>query len=95
MKAKTNPDRGAKDLTADVGRAMREWQKTVEKGLYDDRDCHFFIDISWSYGNDPKYRVRKESGIATGSLSKTFSTYEEALRELLDFLEEKTPVGGG
>jgi hypothetical protein len=60
----------------------------IGKDHHKDRDCHWYIETRWSYGYSPKYFVQHYGYILHDFEEQEFSTYEEALSGLKEFLLE-------
>ena len=54
----------------------------ISKDHHKDKDCHFYINKVWSYGDPPKYQVEHYGYLYDGYESKKFDTYKEAYKEL-------------
>jgi hypothetical protein len=61
-----------------------EWYKLIGKDHHKDRDCHFYINTVWSYGQGPVYRV-EHYGYIVDEIEVDFHSYDEATA----FLEKK------
>jgi hypothetical protein len=64
------------------------WYEYVGCDHHKDRDCHFYINKKWSYGHPAVYYVDHYGYMSEYKGEGEFATYEEALDELLAFLEE-------
>lgn len=53
------------------------WYAYAGMDHHKDRDCHFYIEKVWSYGNSPIYRV-SHPGYITDFVSHDFQTSAEA-----------------
>jgi hypothetical protein len=73
-----------KDKLKKITQLTDEWYKLIGKDHHKDRDCHFYINTVWSYGQDQKYRV-EHHGYVADEIDEDFETYDKAL----DFLEYK------
>jgi len=70
------------------------WYRIVSLDHHKDRDCHFYINTVYSYGNKPKFRIG-HFGYVGKEFEADFETYEQAeegmIREINELLaEEKT-----
>ena len=63
-----------------------EWRSLVVKDHCKDRDFHFHIQTTWSYGLPPKYFVQHYGYILHDFEEQEYSTYDEALDYLIEFL---------
>ena len=64
-----------------------KWYELVNRDHHKDKDCHFYINKVWSYGNAPFYRV-EHFGYIGDDISEVFTTYEMAEKHLLNRLKE-------
>lgn len=64
-----------------------KWYCIVSTGHHKDRDCHFYINTVYSYGEKPYYRIEHYGYIAE-DYSEDFETYDEAENNLIKFLED-------
>jgi len=71
------------------------WYQLVSKDHHKDRDCHFYIEQRWSYGQEPKWYVN-HFGYLAGDIEKgPYETYEEAaeaLKKVLKLLLKKVDI---
>ena len=65
-----------------------EWYRLIGGDHHKDRDCHWYIETKWSYGNPPTYTVQ-HWGYINDNITTEFNTYEEALIGLRDIMKEK------
>ena len=70
----------------------KQWMRIVGSDVHKDRDCHFYIEKRWSYGQEPVYEVGHEGYIWDEVVSETFSTSTAAERFLRDKLREMVSV---
>ena len=73
-----------KDKIKTITQLTDEWYKLIGKDHHKDRDCHFYINTVWSYGQDPVYRV-EHYGYLVDEIQEDFHSYDEAA----SFLEKK------
>ena len=73
-----------KDKIKSLTQLTDEWYKLIGKDHHKDRDCHFYINTVWSYGQDPVYRV-EHYGYIVDEIEEDFYSYDEAVI----FLEKK------
>lgn len=64
----------------------RVWYILIGSDHHKDRDCHFYINTVWSYGQQQKYRV-EHFGYLYSDIEETFDTYKEAAEYLLTTLK--------
>lgn len=53
-----------------------------------DKDCHWYIQKKWSYGDEPQYQV-VHHGYVSANVFETFDTYPEALDFAVSAVEER------
>jgi len=63
-----------------------QWYFLIGKDHHKDRDCHWYIETKWSYGQPPKYFVR-HFGYILDEIEKEYSSFENALKGLEKTLE--------
>jgi len=69
----------------------REWYIQIGKDHHKDRDCHFYINTVWSYGQKQKYRV-EHYGYIFRDIEQEFDTYKEAAQFLLNKITEMIKI---
>lgn len=79
---KTNKEERLQELTA-------FWYDYIGCNHHKDSDCNFYINKVWSYGNLPVYRPEHYGYMASDFTGGMHETYEEALDELIAFVEEE------
>lgn len=62
------------------------WNNLVQQDHHKDRDCHWYINKVWSYGQRPIYRVEHYGYVGSEYVSKDYKTYQEALQCMIDYL---------
>ena len=45
------------DVQKDIVKLTEEWYELISGNHHKDRDCHWYIETRWSYGEQPEYRV--------------------------------------
>lgn len=65
-----------------------EWYSLVGRDIHKDRDCHFYIEKKWSYGQDPVYSVQHDGYIWDGLIDREFTSSKDAHVYLLNRLRE-------
>ena len=65
-----------------------EWYTLVGPSHHKDRDCHWYVETKWSYGQPPTYAVQ-HYGYILDRIEEECDSYEEALTVLRDILKEK------
>jgi len=66
-----------------ITRLTKIWYELVSLDHHKDRDCHWYINKVWSYGQEPYYSV-EHYGYVYDKVEGEFDTYEEAEEYLLD-----------
>lgn len=77
------------ELEAQFTALTVEWMNTIGPECHKDRDCHFYIERRWSYGDAPKWRAQHYGYWAEERLDKECATYHDALRALIEFLADE------
>ena len=63
------------------------WYDYVGCDHHKDRDCHFYINQVWSYGQEPYYRIEHYGYMSELDDDTRYETYEEALDAFIVWLE--------
>jgi hypothetical protein len=72
-------------LIKEITELTSEWYSLISEEHHKDRDCHWYINIKWSYGDKPRYVV-EHYGYVYDEVYELFNTYEEALQRLKEEL---------
>jgi hypothetical protein len=75
------------DLINEITNLSQKWYSLVGKDHHKDRDCHWYIETKWSYGQKPKYEVQHFGYIIHPDVEIECHSYEQALRVLKKKLE--------
>jgi hypothetical protein len=70
----------------EVTNLTNEWYLLIGKDHHKDRDCHWYINTKWSYGQPPVYIV-EHYGYVYDKVEIKCKTYNEALKALKEELE--------
>jgi predicted glutamine amidotransferase len=62
------------------------WYRYVGLDHHKDRDCHFYVEKRWSYGDKPYYVAYHNGYVASDFEGTKCDTLEEAQEELRDFM---------
>ena len=73
-----------KDLIEEITKLTDEWYTLIGPDHHKDKDCHWYIETRWSYGNPPKYTVWHHGYIL--EIEEDWNTYELALERLKEIL---------
>lgn len=74
------------DILNQITKLSKEWYILIGGDHHKDRDCHFYINTVWSYGQKQKYRV-EHFGYLYRDVEETFDAYQEAAEYLLNTLK--------
>ena len=74
-----------KELVDDITKLTNEWYTLIGPEHHKDRDCHWYIETKWSYGQSPLYTIQHFGYILDG-IEETWLTYELALERLKEIL---------
>lgn len=69
-----------------IQKMTRLWYEYVNFDHHKDRDCHWIIEVSYSYGGHPVYQARHFGYIAKNYESAAHETLAGAEKALLSFL---------
>lgn len=64
-----------------------EYYALVGKDHHKDRDCHWYIETKWSYGEPPKF-IARHYGYVSEELDDSFDSYREAAVGLRAYLRD-------
>lgn len=73
----------------EISKLTEEWYNLIGPEHHKDRDCHWHINTTWSYGNSPVYVVEHFGYIINEQIIKTCATYEDALKTLKIILKKE------
>ena len=76
-----------KDKLKTITNLTNEWYQLIGRDHHKDRDCHFYINTVWSYGQDQKYRV-EHYGYVADEIDEDFNTYDQAADFLIKKLQQ-------
>ena len=69
------------DIQKDIVRLSEEWHDLISGDHHKDKDCHWYIETRWSYGEQPEFRVLHH-GYVTDDIEIACDSYDTALMEL-------------
>ena len=69
------------DVQEDIVRLSEEWHDLISGDHHKDKDCHWYIETRWSYGEQPEFRVLHH-GYVTDDIEIACDSYDTALMEL-------------
>ena len=76
------------NLVEEITQLTEEWYKFIVSDHHKDRDCHWYIETKWSYGDPPKYTIQ-HWGYLLDDITEEFPSYEEALVGLKETLKKE------
>lgn len=76
------------NIIEEITKLTDEWYSLIGSDHHKDRDCHWYIETKWSYGNSPVYIVQ-HYGYIIDEINEVCSTYEDALKTLKRILENE------
>ena len=77
-----------KELIEEITKLTDEWYVLIGPSHHKDRDCHWYVETKWSYGQTPKYFVQ-HFGYILDDINNEFDSYHEALIGLKTILERE------
>lgn len=80
-----------KDILDQITELSKEWYILIGGDHHKDRDCHFYINTVWSYGQKQKYRV-EHFGYIFDDIEEEFDTYREAAEFLMNKISEMIKI---
>jgi hypothetical protein len=79
------------EILNQITELSKEWYILIGGDHHKDRDCHFYINTVWSYGNKQKYRV-EHYGYIFRDIEEEFDTYDAAAQFLLKKIQEMIEI---
>lgn len=76
-----------KKLEEEITQLSKEWCQLVAKGYHKDRDYHWHIETTWSYGEPPTFTIQHH-GYIHDPIKIGFKSYEDALKSLILILSK-------
>ena len=76
-------------LEEEITVLTEKYYKYVSLDHHKDRDCHFWIEKKWSYGNPPTYSAHHVGYVGSDLNTKEFDEEEDAMMWLADNLRNK------
>lgn len=77
-----------KNKEKEITKLAKLWYQIVGLDYHKDRDCHWYINKVWSYGEPPKYSVEHYGYVFHEDINEEFETYEMAENYLGEVLKE-------
>lgn len=75
-------------MIEEITKLTEEWYFLIGKDHYKDRDCHWYIETKWSYGQPPVYIIR-HNGYILNEIEEIWSDYSLALDRLKMILKKE------
>jgi hypothetical protein len=75
-------------LIEEITKLTKEWYTLIGPEHHKDRDCHWYIETKWSYGQFPTYSVR-HYGYILDEVNEIYNSYELALGRLKELLTKE------
>ena len=72
-------------IEKEIADLAKQYHTLIAGEHHKDRDCHWYVETIWSYGESPKYMVRHK-GYIYHRVEAVCATYQNALRLLRDEL---------
>jgi hypothetical protein len=73
-------------IIEEITKLTNEWYNLIGGEHHKDRDCHWYINTKWSYGQHPVY-VLEHYGYVYDEIITEFKSYDEALLALKEELQ--------
>ena len=76
-------------LEEEITELCKQWMDTISGDHHKDRDCHWYIEKVWSYGEDPYYQAYHSGYLLDHWTSPRCGTSEMAATLLRDKLRNE------
>jgi hypothetical protein len=73
------------DIIEEITKLTDEWYSLIGPDHHKDRDCHWYIETKWSYGQSPTYSIH-HYGYILDEINENWNSYELALDRLKEIL---------
>lgn len=74
------------NIEEEITYLTKRWMQYIGPDHHKDRDCHFYIQKRWSYGDEPYYQAYHHGYVNKDFEGTKCDTLEEAQEELRDFI---------
>lgn len=74
-------------IIEEITKLSDEWYTLIGHSHHKDKDCHWYIETKWSYGQPPTYSVQ-HWGYILGDIVEECDSYDKALLKLKEILIE-------
>jgi hypothetical protein len=72
-------------IEQEITKLTQEWYALMGEDHHKDRDCHWYIETKWSYGQVPTYCVIHH-GYVYDRIDENWNSYQGALNRLREIL---------
>jgi hypothetical protein len=73
------------NIEQEITKLTQEWYSLMGDDHHKDRDCHWYIETKWSYGQNPTHCVIHH-GYVYKRIEENWSSYDGALNRLREIL---------
>lgn len=77
------------ELEAQITQLTETWMALIGPEHHKDRDCHFYIQRTWSYGQAPYWEAQHFGYWCDVRLEMRCDSYFDALNTLVTYIEEQ------
>lgn len=77
-----------KDTTDKIVELTDKWYRYVATDHHKDKDCHWYVECDFAYGEKPTFRAYHYGYIFEGKEMEKRKTYEEAEKDLLVLIRQ-------
>lgn len=74
------------NIEEEITYLTKVWMKYIGPEHHKNRDCNFYVEKRWSYGDEPEYKAYHYGYVASDFEGTKCDTLEEAEEELRDFI---------
>lgn len=75
------------EIEKEITRLTDIWYRFVSQDHHKDRDCHWYVEKYYSYGEEPYYKAYHHGYVANSFEGTKCTTLEEAEEELLNTIK--------
>jgi hypothetical protein len=73
------------EIEKEITELTEQWYNAIGKDHHKDRDCHWYIETKWSYGQSPVHIIR-HYGYILDEIEEIWTNYDKALERLKEIL---------
>jgi len=77
-----------KDLNKEILRLTDLWYTYVSLGYHKDKDCYWYINTVYSYGNKPIYEVSHDGYVFDNGTTSLYPSYIKAQKGLIKMINQ-------